>query len=127
MIYYRNYIVHADHATYDDGSSEIHAQGHMMIDGGPDDEHFEADHGTINVDADTGDYFDVVGTLGVERNPRGRMVFTAPNPFALTGREVLQLGQGKYRVIHGTMTSCRLPKPDWRILSQTIELNNGVR
>jgi len=47
-----------------------------------------ADHGTINVEADTGDFFDVVGTLGVERNPRGRMVFTAPNPFALTGREV---------------------------------------
>jgi LPS-assembly protein len=118
--------VHADSATYNDGTSEIDAQGHMMIDGGPDDEHFEADHGTINADADTGDFFDVVGTLGVERNPRGRLVFTAPNPFALTGREVVQLGQGKYKVIHGTMTSCRLPKPDWRILSQTISLNNGV-
>jgi LPS-assembly protein len=126
VIYYRNYIVHADQATYNDGTSEIDARGHMMIDGGPDDEHFLADHGTINADADTGDFFDVEGTLGVERNPRGRMVFTSPNPFALTGREVLQLGQGKYRVIHGTMTSCRLPKPDWRILSQTIELNNGV-
>ena len=126
VIYYRNYIVHADQATYNDGTSEIDARGHMMIDGGPDDEHFLADHGTINADADTGDFFDVEGTLGVERNPRGRMVFTSPNPFALTGREVLQLGQGKNRVIHGTMTSCRLPKPDWRILSQTIELNNGV-
>jgi LPS-assembly protein len=126
VVYYRSYIVHADHATYNDGTSEIDAQGHMMVDGGPDDEHFEADHGTINVDADTGDFFDVVGTLGVERTPRGRLVFTAPNPFALTGREMLQLGKGKYRVIHGTMTSCRLPKPDWRILSQNIELNNGV-
>ena len=126
VIYYRDYIVHADHATYNDGTSEVDARGHMMIDGGPDDEHFEADHGTINMDADTGDFFDVVGTLGVELNPRGRMVFMSPNPYALTGREVLQLGQGKYRVIHGTMTSCRLPKPDWRILSQTMELNNGV-
>lgn len=126
VIYYRDYIVHADHATYNDGTSEVDARGHMMIDGGPDDEHFEADHGKINMDADTGDFFDVVGTLGVELNPRGRMVFMSPNPYALTGREVLQLGQGKYRVIHGTMTSCRLPKPDWRILSQTIELNNGV-
>ena len=44
----------------------------------------------------------------------------------MTGREVLQLGQGKYPVIHGTMTSCRMPKPDWQILSQMIELNNGV-
>ena len=126
VIYYRNYIVHADHATYDDNSGEIRAQGHLMIDGGPDDEHFEADHGVVNVNADTGDFFDVAGTLGVERNPRGRMVFTAPNPFALTGREVLQLGQGHYRVIHGTMTSCRLPKPDWQIISQSMELNHGV-
>ncbi|HEX4036960.1 MAG TPA: LPS assembly protein LptD [Acidobacteriaceae bacterium] len=123
---YRAYIVHADHVSYNDGTGEIDAQGHLMIDGGPDDEHFVADHGTINVYADTGDFFEVVGTLGVERTPRGRMVFTAPNPFALTGREVLQLGQGHYRVIHGSMTSCRLPKPDWRILSRTIELNHGL-
>lgn len=123
---YRSYIIHADHATYNDGTGEVDAQGHLMIDGGPNDEHFLADHGTINVYADTGDFFDVVGTLGVERTARGRMVFTAPNPFAITGREVLQLGEGHYRVIHGTMTSCRLPRPDWRFLSQNIELNHGV-
>ena len=126
VLYYRRYIVHADHATYNATTGEVVAQGHMMVDGGPDDEHFEASHGTMNVQEDTGDFFDVVGTLGVERTPRGRMVFTAPNPFALTGREVLQLGKGHYRVIHGSMTSCRLPKPDWRILSHEIALNNGV-
>jgi len=126
VIYYRNYIIHADHATYNDGSGDVTGRGHLMIDGGPDDEHFVASHGTINMYQDTGDFFDVVGTLGVARTPRGRMVFTAPNPFALTGREVLQLGKGHYKVIHGTMTSCMLPKPDWRILSQNIELNNGV-
>ena len=126
VIYYRNYIVHADHATYDDNSGEIVANGHLMIDGGPDDEHFVGSHGTVNVYRDSGDFFDVVGTLGVARTPRGRMVFTAPNPFALTGREVKQLGKGHYKVIHGTMTSCALPKPDWRILSENIELNNGV-
>ena len=126
VIYYRNYIVHADHATYDDNSGNIVARGHMMVDGGPDDEHFVASHGTVNVYRDSGDFFDVVGTLGVARTPRGRLVFTAPNPFALTGREVLQLGKGHYKVIHGSMTSCALPKPDWRILSENIELNNGV-
>jgi LPS-assembly protein len=127
VIYYRTYIVHADRATYDDGSGEVVANGHMMVDGGPDDEHFVASHGTINVEQDTGDFFDVVGTLGVLRsNPRSRTVFTAPNPFALSGREVLQLGKGHYKVIHGSMTSCMLPKPDWRIVSQNMELNNGV-
>lgn len=126
VIYYRNYIVHADHATYDDNSGQIVARGHLMIDGGPDDEHFVASHGTVNVYEDSGEFFDVIGTLGVARTPRGRLVFTAPNPFALTGRKVLQLGKGHYKVIHGTMTSCQLPKPDWRILSENIELNNGV-
>ncbi|MFZ0630655.1 MAG: LPS assembly protein LptD [Acidobacteriaceae bacterium] len=126
VLYYRLYIIHTDHATYNATTGEVVAQGHLMVDGGPDDEHFEASHGTTNVQQDTGDFFDVVGTLGVERTPRGRMVFTAPNPFALTGREVLQLGKGHYRVIHGTMTSCRLPKPDWRILSRNIALDNGV-
>lgn len=126
VLYYRRYIIHADHVSYNASTGEVVASGHLMVDGGPDDEHFEASHGTINVQQDTGDFFDVVGTLGVERRPRGRMVFTAPNPFALTGREVLQLGKGHYRVIHGTMTSCRLPKPDWRILSHEIELDNGM-
>jgi LPS-assembly protein len=126
VIYYRAYIVHADHAVFNQDSGEVVAHGHMMVDGGPDDEHFVASHGTINVQQDTGDFFDVVGTLGVSRAPRGRMVFTAPNPFALSGREVLQLGKGHYRVIHGSMTSCMLPKPDWRIVSGIMELNNGV-
>jgi LPS-assembly protein len=126
VLYYRRYIIHADHVSYNETTGEVVAQGHLMVDGGQDDEHFEASHGTINVQQDTGDFFDVVGTLGVERRPRGRMVFTAPNPFAITGREVLQLGKGHYRVIHGTMTSCRLPKPDWRILSHEIELRNHM-
>jgi LPS-assembly protein len=126
VIYYRLYTVHADHATYNQDTGEVVAQGHMMVDGGPDDEHFVASHGTINVQNDTGDFFDVVGTIGVSRAPRGRMVFTAPNPFALSGREVLQLGKGHYRVIHGSMTSCMLPKPDWRIVSGIMELDNGV-
>lgn len=126
VLYYRRYILHADRVTYNDATGDVAAEGHLMVDGGPDDEHFEASHGTVNVVADTGDFFDVVGTLGAVRKPHGRMVFTAPNPFAVTGREVLQLGQGKYRVIHGTMTSCRLPKPDWRILARSIELSNGV-
>ncbi len=72
VLYYRRYIVHADHVSYNATTGDVVAQGHLMVDGGPDDEHFEASHGTINVEQDTGDFFDVVGTLGVERRPRGQ-------------------------------------------------------
>jgi len=125
VIYYRDYIVHADRATYNDETGEIVAEGHLMVDGGPDDEHFEASHGTVNVQQQTGHFYDVVGTLGVQKNRKGKVVFTSLNPYALTGREVLQLGPQKYRVIHGTMTACRLPNPDWRLLAQNIEVADG--
>jgi LPS-assembly protein len=125
VIYYRNYIVHADHATYNDNSSEIVAYGHMIVDGGADDEHFESTHGTINVQDDTGHFYDVQGTLGVREVRKGKAVFTSPNPYAITGKEVFQLGKGKYRVFHGTMTSCRLPDPDWRVFSNNILLGDS--
>ena len=47
------------------------------------------------------------------------------NPFLFTGREVIKQGPLKYRVIDGTMTSCRLPKPDWRILASEISVSDG--
>jgi LPS-assembly protein len=125
IIYYRDYIIHADKATYNDATGEVVATGHLMVDGGPDDEHIEADHGTLNLYNETADYFDVVGSLGIRRATRNRIVYTSTNPYVITGREVQQLGKGHYRVVHGTMTACRLPRPDWRFFSQNIELDNG--
>jgi LPS-assembly protein len=125
VIDYKTYIVHADHATYDSGSSQVDARGHVTVDGGPSDEHMVADHGTMNLDAHTAHFYDVTGTLGVRAITHDRYVFTAPNPFAINGDELIELGPGRYQVIHGTMTSCRLPNPDWKLLSRTILIDNG--
>ncbi len=122
---YKRYIVHAEHITYDRATAQVDARGHVTVDGGPSDEHMVADHGTMNLDAHTAHYYNVTGTLGVRAVTRDRYVFTAPNPFSITGDEVLQLGPGNYQVIRGTMTSCRLPNPDWRLLSQIILINDG--
>ncbi len=125
LIDYRRYVVHADHATYDSDASQVEARGHVTVDGGPSDEHIVADHGTMNLSDHTAHYYSVTGTLGVRAITRDRYVFTAPNPFSITGDEVLQLGPGNYQVVHGTMTSCRLPNADWKLLSQTILVNDG--
>jgi LPS-assembly protein len=125
LIDYKRYVVHADHATYDSDASQVDAQGHVTVDGGPSDEHIFADHGTMNLSDHTAHYYAVTGTLGVRAITRDRYVFTAPNPFSITGDEVLQLGPGNYQVVHGSMTSCRLPNPDWKLLSQTILVNDG--
>jgi LPS-assembly protein len=128
LIYYRSYAVQADRITYNRDTGEVAAEGHLIVDGSPDNEHITATHGEMNLDQDTAHFYDVVGTLGVSTapGPHSRMVFTSPNPFAITGREVIKLGTGRYKVIDGTMTSCRLPKPDWRLLSKQINLTNGT-
>ena len=115
VLYYRDYIVHADHATYNSATGEVVASGHLMVDGGPDDEHILADRGRLNVRNNTADFYNVTGTLGVRRVSGNKEVFTSENPYVGTGKQVEQLGKGHYRVIDGTMTACRLPKPAWRV------------
>ncbi len=126
LIYYRDYAVQADRVTYNRDTGEVVAEGHLIVDGSADNEHITAAHGEMNLDQDTAHFYDVVGTLGVSAGPHNRMVFTSPNPFAITGREVIKLGTGRYQIIDGSMTSCRLPKPDWRLLSKQINLANGT-
>ncbi len=122
---YKHYVVQADHVVYDRAAAQVDARGHLSVDGGPSDEHLVADHGTMNLEAHTAHYWAVRGTLGVRAVTHDRYVFTAPNPFSITGDELLQLGPGNYQVIRGTMTSCRLPNPDWKLLSETILIDHG--
>ena len=126
LILYKTYRIRADHALYNTDDSVVIARGHVMVDGGPSDEHIVADHGDMNLDLHTAHFFDATGTLGVHSVTRDRFVFTAPNPFALTGRELIELGPGRYQVLSGTLTSCRLPDPDWRILANSILVNDNT-
>ena len=126
VIHYKDYVVSADHVTYNQDTSDVVAEGNLHLDGGPDDAHFVATHGTMNLDRHTGHFYEVTGTLGVERAPKTKkMVFTSGNPFALTGREMIQTGPQTYQVIDGTITSCRLPKPDWQLIAHDFFLDDG--
>ena len=86
----------------------------------------QADHGSVNVDVDSARFYDVIGTVGVRMNAtRRKVVYTGINPFIFTGRVVIQEGRSKFKIIDGTMTSCRLPHPDWRITSKEIFVGDG--
>ncbi|HEV2274714.1 MAG TPA: LPS assembly protein LptD [Acidobacteriaceae bacterium] len=123
---YKSYTLLADKAEFDQDSSNAEAEGHLELEGGPDDEVITADHGTMNLDLHTGQFYNVVGTVGARPSTgRRKLVYTTDNPFIFTGRVVIKEGPLRYRVIDGTMTSCRLPRPDWRILSSFIEVSDG--
>lgn len=125
-IHYKNYTLRADKIVFNRQTSEATAQGNVELAGGRDDELITADRGSVNLDRETGSFYDVVGTIGA-RSPgnKRKPVYTTANPFLFTGREVVKQGPLQYRVIGGTITSCRLPRPDWRILASLVTVNQG--
>ena len=98
----------------------------MQLQGGRNNELIIADHGKLNLDLETGRFENVTGSVGRQPSASKRkLVYTTSNPFLFTGRVVIKEGPERYQIIHGTMTSCLLPDPDWQIHSAQIRVNYG--
>ena len=123
-VHYRDYVLRADKVVYNQSTSELEAEGHLQVAGGPNDILIYADHGDMRLNMHTARFFNVHGSQGV-RNLGRTTVYSTPNPLLFTARVVLQTGEGRYRLIDGTMTNCRLPKPDWEIISRAIKLEDN--
>jgi LPS-assembly protein len=121
--HYRDYVMRADKVTYNQKTSELEAEGHIQVAGGPDDVIINADHGDMRLDMHTARFYHVDGSIGVRRSGRV-IVYSTPNPFLFSGRVLLQTGEGSYRIIDGTMTNCKLPRPDWALISRAIKVAN---
>ncbi len=124
VVHYRDYIVRADQVVYHQSTSELEAEGHLQVAGGPLDVIINASRGEMRLNMHTARFYNVDGSLGVRRAGRS-VVYSTPNPFLFSGRVLLQTGEGSYHVVDGTMTNCRLPRPDWQLISRAITLANG--
>jgi LPS-assembly protein len=124
VVHYRDYILRADKVIYHQSTSELEAEGHLQVAGGPGDVVINATHGDMRLSMHTARFYDVNGSLGVRRTGR-TVVYSTPTPFFFSGRVLLQTGEGSYRIVDGAMTNCRLPKPDWQLISRSIALANG--
>jgi len=111
-IHYRTYILRADQITYNADTGDSEEEGHVVLDGGPYDEHVEASHSTYNIRTQVGTFYSVIGTVGF-RVGKSRYVLTTSNPFAFTGKIVEKHGPDHYLVRQGTVTTCELPHPKW--------------
>ncbi|MGO9324834.1 MAG: LPS-assembly protein LptD [Terracidiphilus sp.] len=123
VVHYEDYVLHADSAVYSRKTTELEADGHLQLSGGPNDVLINATHGDMRLNMDTARFYDVSGSQGV-RTMGHTVVYSAPTPLLFSGRVLLETGEGKFRVIDGSITNCRLPHPDWRIIAHTIALNN---
>jgi LPS-assembly protein len=124
VIHYRDYILRADKVVYHQSTSELEAEGHLQVAGGPNDVLINASHGDMRLNMHTARFFDVSGSQGVRTAGR-TVVYSTATPFLFSGRVLLQNGEGIYRIVDGSMTNCRLPRPDWRVIARSIELANG--
>jgi LPS-assembly protein len=116
---YRTYILQAEEITYNSDTGDSELEGHVVLEGGPYNEHVEARHATYNVNSQVGKFYSVVGTLGF-RLPRSRYVLTTTNPFSFTGKVVEKNGPSHYLVRQGTVTTCALDRPKWLFDAQQI-------
>jgi len=123
IVHYRNYVLRADNIVYHQSTSELEADGHLQVAGGPNDVLINASHGDMRLNMHTARFYDVNGSQGVRRAGH-TVVYSTTNPLLFSGRVLLQTGEGSYRIVDGSITNCRLPHPDWRIIARSIALDN---
>jgi len=123
-IEFRDLVFRADEVSYNAKTGDLKATGHLVVDGGPHDDHLEASRGEYNVRSQTGRFWDVVGSTGARF--RGKNVtLTSSNPFAFTGKEVEKVSAERYILHHGSVTSCELPNPKWTFNAERIVVDVG--
>ena len=123
-IYYEGYVLRADEATYNSDTREATGTGHFALDGGPNDDHIRASHGTYNLALETGTFYDVTGTTGL-RFHGNQVILTSTAPFAFTGKVVEKTSPEHYLVSDGTITTCELPHPKWEFDARKIVVDAG--
>jgi len=124
-VYYSGYVLHASKVVYHQSSSVLEAEGPLRLDGGDEDVHLTAANGDLRLNAHTARFYNVKGSLGV-RNAGRTTVYSTTNPFRFSGRVLLQMGENNYRIVDGSMTNCRIPRPDWQLLARYIDLKDRV-
>jgi LPS-assembly protein len=122
VITYGNRRVEADHIEYDKATGELEATGHLKATGGANNEIISASHGTIDLNKQTGRFYDVAGSVGL-KNSGHKMVYANGHPFLFTGRVVVKKGPQEYEIYGGTVTSCQLEHPDWLLYAGKFEVN----
>ena len=123
VVHYRDYVIRADSVTYNRATTELEADGHLQLTGGPNDVLINASHGDMRLNMHTARFYNVNGSQGVHAMGH-TVVYSTPNPLLFSGRVLLQTGEGRYRIVDGSITNCRLPRPDWRIIAHSIDLTD---
>ena len=127
VVNYRDRIIKADHIEYDTETGDLTANGHLHVSGGANHEDITASHGTMNLNKDTGRFYDVTGSVGLKNAGHSLTTYANSNPFLFTGRMVVRTGPQEYEIYDGTLTTCQLPDPDWILSAAKFTVNMDAK
>lgn len=105
QITYQDIKILADRLTWNQKTNDITAEGHVVLDQGP--QRLAAERVFFNLDSKTGTLFEANG------NFEGSVFFT--------GEKIEKLDDRTYRLTNGLFTSCELDDPAW-----AFHLGSGV-
>jgi LPS-assembly protein len=123
-IHYGTYILRADEVSYNSETGDSKAEGHVVLEGGPNDERIHASRGRYNLRSETGRFENVTGSIGMQLRGR-RLMLTSANPFVFTGAAVEKNGPDHYKVYDGVVTTCELPRPKWDFHAHEVAVEVG--
>ena len=108
---YQGMHLQADHVEYNNDTNEALARGHVVFD--YENQHLEADEARLNVGTGKGVFYNVRGSIRVERraNP---MVLISENPLYFEAKQVDRISEDVYDLHHGWFTICDPRSPTWQ-------------
>ncbi len=108
MIVWNDAVLIAEHASLDEKSNEAEAYGKVRLVRGGD--VLNCDRIKVNLVTEEGEVTN--GDL-----------FSRKSNFHIKGEKFIRLGADKYRLEHGTFTSCNGDEPSWKFTADNLDVN----
>ncbi len=113
-------MLKADEVDYNEETGEAEARGNVKFVHFANNEELDADTIVYNIKEETGKFYNVKGTSPAKIQTRPG-VLSSSNPFVFQGKWAEKL-KDRYILHDGFITSCKLPKPWWRLTGQAIDI-----
>jgi LPS-assembly protein len=113
-------LLKADEVDYNEETGDAEARGNVKFIHFANNEQIEADKVEYNLKEETGKFYNVRGTSPAKIQTRPGILSTT-NPFVFQGKWAEKL-KDRYILHEGFITSCKLPKPWWRMYGNSFDI-----
>ena len=118
-------LLQADEIDYNEETGDAEARGNVRYRNFNGGEVLRCARAVYDVKTETGKFFEVSGTIPATIQARPG-VMTSDNPFQFEGKWAERI-ETRYILHNGFVTSCKLPKPWWRLHGPKFDIIPGQR